>query len=185
VEYTVSEGIPDKYTRYDDEDSSTLVCPCGQSFSWEGFSEDLRSWLADHDLHEAPPTPPAITFTPLEHNEGLLIGLSDEALDALEDTDEVRQERARRRQELAATPADLLKFFTRRETDYWPRKDRSKYQAGHTGAQQLLRQETGMTRSQAREAVLRFHRERAAELKHLATEPTVPINEKETVSGEA
>jgi hypothetical protein len=108
-----------------------------------------------------------VLYTPVEHNEGLLVGLSDEALDALEDTDEVRQERARRREELAATPADLLKFFTRRETDYWPRKDRTKY-IQHTGAQELLRRETGMTRSQAREAVLRFHRER-----------------KEQVSGEA
>jgi hypothetical protein len=94
--------------------------------------------------------------------------LTDEALDALEDTDEVRQERARRRDEIVTTPEGLRKFLTRRETDYWPRKDRSKYVAGHTGAQQLLRQETGMTRRQAREAVLRFHRER-----------------KEQVSGEA
>jgi hypothetical protein len=101
-----------------------------------------------------------VMYTPVEHNEGLLIGLSDEALDALEDTDEVRQERARRRQELAATPADLLKFFTRREADYWPRRDRTKY-IPHTGAQELLRRETGMSRAEAKEAVRRFHKERA------------------------
>jgi hypothetical protein len=100
-----------------------------------------------------------IEYTPVERNEGLLVGLTDEQLDALEDTDEVRVERARRREELAATPADLLKFFTRREAGYWPRKDRSKY-IPHVGAQELLRRETGFSRADAKEAVRRFHAER-------------------------
>lgn len=153
VEYAVSEeGI----IVFQDTSYNELHCSCGASIGWHGPVLDApEEWRRAHAAC-AERQPPVVEFTPTR----LLADYSDAELDALPDTDEVRLERARRREELAATPADLLKFFTRREKDWWRDRDSNKY-VPHTGAQQMLRASTGMSRREAREAVLRFHRERA------------------------
>jgi hypothetical protein len=80
------------------------------------------------------------------------------------ETDEIRAQRARERDEIAVTERPLHEFFTRREP-YWQDRDRSKYPP-HTGMQQRIRAEwPGMSRSQVRDAVRAHLAEKAAEEK--------------------
>jgi hypothetical protein len=103
--------------------------------------EEIDQLVAERDA-----TAPVVVFTPTV--------VEDNA------TDEERAQRARERDEISITERPLLEFFTRRETDWWLRKDRSKYHP-HVGASQLLRADSGMSRSAVRDAVYQFHKERA------------------------
>jgi hypothetical protein len=44
-----------------DLDTSTYVCPCGSSFTWGGFDEQLRPWLEVHRPHTNGSTEETIT----------------------------------------------------------------------------------------------------------------------------
>lgn len=39
----------DRFSRHDGENKSTLFCSCGDSFSWEGVSDELRPWVERHN----------------------------------------------------------------------------------------------------------------------------------------
>lgn len=39
------------FKRHDTEDRSTLFCPCGATFEWEGFSAALHPWMDKHAEH--------------------------------------------------------------------------------------------------------------------------------------
>ncbi len=36
--------------QHDDENTSTRYCICGDSFTWEGISDDLTPWMKIHTL---------------------------------------------------------------------------------------------------------------------------------------
>jgi hypothetical protein len=46
-------GQISRFKRSDDLDTSTLYCPCGQSFTWGMYKnfDDLRPWCAEHVSH--------------------------------------------------------------------------------------------------------------------------------------
>jgi hypothetical protein len=39
------------FKRVDDEEASTLFCPCGSQFTWSGVSDDLETWRQTHAPH--------------------------------------------------------------------------------------------------------------------------------------
>jgi hypothetical protein len=41
----------DSFARTDTEETSTLCCKCGETFTWSGYSADLYVWAAQHALH--------------------------------------------------------------------------------------------------------------------------------------
>lgn len=42
-----------KFVRENSADTSTIWCPCGQSFTWSGVDKDLRPWVELHVAHTA------------------------------------------------------------------------------------------------------------------------------------
>lgn len=46
-----------------DYETSTIVCPCGSSFTWSGYSEDLQPWKIKHAAHVDPETQPEQVIT--------------------------------------------------------------------------------------------------------------------------
>ena len=40
------------FIRYDTADDSTIHCPCGSSFTWEGYSQELGPWMDAHREHQ-------------------------------------------------------------------------------------------------------------------------------------
>ncbi len=40
--------ITHNITQHDDYKNSTRTCVCGASFTWEGFSDDLKPWMEKH-----------------------------------------------------------------------------------------------------------------------------------------
>jgi hypothetical protein len=45
------EGEHRAFSRLDGVDCSTLYCPCGASFTWEGIDDGLNPWLVTHRPH--------------------------------------------------------------------------------------------------------------------------------------
>jgi hypothetical protein len=48
--------LPDEETLYGfplytHPDDSTIRCPCGASFTWEGLSDHLDPWVKEHTPH--------------------------------------------------------------------------------------------------------------------------------------
>lgn len=41
-----------KFRRFDSEDYSTIQCKCGASFTWEGWSDELKPFIKEHQNHE-------------------------------------------------------------------------------------------------------------------------------------
>lgn len=40
-----------KFKQYDDYETSTRVCPCGERITWSGASEELEAWMKVHQRH--------------------------------------------------------------------------------------------------------------------------------------
>ncbi len=61
----MSEQVVDKdgFGHWVGENTSTLFCPCGCRFEWEGYSENLEPWRARHRPH-LPAEPAASTVAP-------------------------------------------------------------------------------------------------------------------------
>jgi len=39
------------FIQFDDYETSTRVCPCGDRFTWSGFSDRLDAWMLLHKPH--------------------------------------------------------------------------------------------------------------------------------------
>jgi hypothetical protein len=38
--------------QFDDYESSTRVCSCGASITWEGLDDRLPAWMVEHEKHD-------------------------------------------------------------------------------------------------------------------------------------
>jgi hypothetical protein len=160
VEYAMSgyTGDPEKWDVVDS--ANTSWCLCGASVSWRGDEPEPTEWREAH----ANCAPEPIDWAAAGAGEVLDAARDPEAEQHMAqvmageepETDELRAQRARERDEICITERPLHEFFTRRVADWWQRKDRSKYPP-HTGmSQQILAQWPGASRSQVRDAVRRY-----------------------------